>query len=95
MQFLTLIALLPLALAVPAPQANTPCVCEPKVCLLIWPDSCYCANQNKLDCYNKCGGEYPTLQDCTVDPVIPSSGATSAVENSVPEPATAAAAPAS
>lgn len=34
----------------------TACVCEPKGCLQIWPESCYCANAIKKECFDKCGG---------------------------------------
>ncbi|KAF2137662.1 uncharacterized protein K452DRAFT_100540 [Aplosporella prunicola CBS 121167] len=50
--------------ALPPPKPTPSCECEQKFCLQSWPGSCYCANQNKLDCYYKCGGTYPELQSC-------------------------------
>ncbi|KAK8188194.1 hypothetical protein HDK77DRAFT_47568 [Phyllosticta capitalensis] len=40
------------------------CQCEAVICVQSWPESCHCSNDAKIDCYNKCGGEYPTLATC-------------------------------
>ncbi|KAK7611453.1 hypothetical protein BKA81DRAFT_404041 [Phyllosticta paracitricarpa] len=37
------------------------CQCEAVICIQSWPESCYCQNDAKIDCFKKCGGEYPTL----------------------------------
>ncbi|XTI90638.1 hypothetical protein V2W45_1470590 [Cenococcum geophilum] len=42
----------------------TACVCEPKGCLQIWPESCYCANAIKKECFDKCGGVELVYQSC-------------------------------
>ncbi|KAB2574406.1 hypothetical protein BFW01_g9218 [Lasiodiplodia theobromae] len=46
------------------PSSSATCSCEPRICIQSWPQSCLCANQDKLDCYEKCGGDYPELQSC-------------------------------
>ncbi|XP_014559233.1 hypothetical protein COCVIDRAFT_35505 [Bipolaris victoriae FI3] len=48
----------------PTPTAPSTCVCEPVFCLDSWPDSCYCNNTAKKNCYEKCGGELPEYQKC-------------------------------
>ncbi|KAH6878432.1 hypothetical protein BKA58DRAFT_95623 [Alternaria rosae] len=61
---------------VPAPQDET-CVCEEVFCILSWPQGCYCRNDAKKACFEKCGGEEPTYDDCTVDIVNPQPAPTS------------------
>ncbi|KAK8160206.1 hypothetical protein BC567DRAFT_266407 [Phyllosticta citribraziliensis] len=41
------------------------CECEAVICIQSWPEGCYCQNNAKIDCFNKCGGEYPALSSCT------------------------------
>ncbi|KAK8237771.1 hypothetical protein IWZ00DRAFT_543198 [Phyllosticta capitalensis] len=49
--FLSLLALLPIALAVPAPQdSNTQCTCPPPTCPQEEPAGCECRNKAILDC---------------------------------------------
>lgn len=38
---------------------------ESKACIQSWPESCTCANANRVECANTCGVVVPTLQDCT------------------------------
>ncbi|KAI4617245.1 hypothetical protein J4E80_005444 [Alternaria sp. BMP 0032] len=60
----------PVPAPVPAPQDET-CVCEDVICILSFPEGCYCRNDAKKACFEKCGGEEPTYDDCTVDIVTP------------------------
>lgn len=46
----------------PGLQAQSTCTCESRFCAQMWPQSCYCANENKQRCFDKCGGEQPELQ---------------------------------
>ncbi|OCL05756.1 hypothetical protein AOQ84DRAFT_322471 [Glonium stellatum] len=46
------------------PPTATACVCEQKACAQIWPESCYCENAIKKDCFDKCGGVEPVYQSC-------------------------------
>ncbi|KAF2135254.1 uncharacterized protein K452DRAFT_293358 [Aplosporella prunicola CBS 121167] len=72
--FVLLLTLLPLAFAAPAAQdAQAACVCEDVFCIQSWPESCICANNAKIDCYNKCGGAYPTLGDCNANVAAPAA----------------------
>ncbi|KAF1830964.1 hypothetical protein BDW02DRAFT_76685 [Decorospora gaudefroyi] len=48
----------------PACGSKKECVCDQVMCIQSWPESCYCANAAKEQCYKKCGGEKPELQDC-------------------------------
>ena len=40
------------------------CTCEDSFCVQSWPESCTCANANKIKCWEKCGagGPKPQLQ---------------------------------
>ena len=38
------------------------CTCEDNFCVQSWPESCTCANANKIKCWEKCGGLKPVLQ---------------------------------
>jgi len=60
----------PVPAPVPAPQDET-CVCEEVFCILSWPAGCYCRNDAKKACFEKCGGEEPTYDDCSVDIISP------------------------
>lgn len=60
----------------PTPSAKPttkPITCEcPLVnCLAIWPGGCHCKNTAAQNCYDKCGGAPPKLQDCSTDPTFP------------------------
>ncbi|OCL05425.1 hypothetical protein AOQ84DRAFT_355962 [Glonium stellatum] len=46
------------------------CLCEPTVCTEEWPQSCYCENEVKLNCYNKCGGPLPLIFPCPAAPPV-------------------------
>lgn len=58
-------------LALVARDLQAACTCEPVVCLDSWPDSCYCNNTAKKNCYEKCGGELPKYQTCPPREVVP------------------------
>ncbi|EMD89637.1 hypothetical protein COCC4DRAFT_56390 [Bipolaris maydis ATCC 48331] len=61
----------PVSTPTPTPTSPSTCVCEPVVCLDSWPDSCYCNNTAKKNCYEKCGGELPKYQTCPPREVVP------------------------
>ncbi|KAF2110408.1 hypothetical protein BDV96DRAFT_201537 [Lophiotrema nucula] len=46
------------------------CVCANKACPMIWPLSCYCANDIKKACYDKCGGPEPAYATCPSLPTL-------------------------
>ncbi|KAH7073298.1 hypothetical protein FB567DRAFT_597612 [Paraphoma chrysanthemicola] len=57
----------PTPIATPSPKPTwKPVTCEcPLVnCLQVWPGSCYCANTAAQNCYDRCGGAPPKLQEC-------------------------------
>jgi hypothetical protein len=47
-----------------AEEASAACICEAQFCPQVWPDSCYCANDAKKACYEKCGGNIPIYDIC-------------------------------
>ncbi|KAF2433681.1 hypothetical protein EJ08DRAFT_694168 [Tothia fuscella] len=49
------------------PELSCSNTCIKRACLGQWPQSCLCANQQKVDCWKKCGGVKPVLMDCGVD----------------------------
>ncbi|KAF5851044.1 hypothetical protein GGP41_010650 [Bipolaris sorokiniana] len=55
----------------PTPMPPSTCICEPVFCLDSWPESCYCNNAVKKNCYEKCGGEIPKYQTCPPREVVP------------------------
>ncbi|KNG44710.1 proteinase inhibitor kazal [Stemphylium lycopersici] len=49
----------------PEPEpASAACECEEVACPQVWPESCYCANDVKKACFDKCGGPPPLYQTC-------------------------------
>lgn len=49
----------------PSPPTPTPsCECEQMFCIQVWPQSCYCGNDNAKRCYEQCGGPEPAYQSC-------------------------------
>ncbi|KAF2007969.1 hypothetical protein P154DRAFT_558311 [Amniculicola lignicola CBS 123094] len=55
----------------PTPTPKPTCECEARYCLMIWPDSCYCENAIKKECFDKCGGPSPQFQVCPDKNPIP------------------------
>lgn len=47
------------------------CECPLVNCLAIWPGGCHCQNTAAQNCYDKCGGEPPKVQDCSIDTTFP------------------------
>ncbi|KAH7406235.1 hypothetical protein DE146DRAFT_436800 [Phaeosphaeria sp. MPI-PUGE-AT-0046c] len=57
---------------IPSPTSRPQtCECPLVNCLAIWPGGCHCVNTAAQNCYDKCGGEPPKLQDCGIDPSLP------------------------
>lgn len=63
---------------IPSPTSSTRATSRPKTCecplvncLAIWPGGCYCQNTAAQNCYDRCGGEPPKLQNCDIDQSLP------------------------
>jgi hypothetical protein len=44
-------------------------VCEEVICVLSFPEGCYCRNNATRACFEKCGGAEPMYQDCSLPDV--------------------------
>jgi hypothetical protein len=51
--------LLPPTTTSTAPPTVATCTCEPEFCTLDYPQGCYCQNDVKKRCYERCGGPEP------------------------------------
>ncbi|PVH95864.1 hypothetical protein DM02DRAFT_484893, partial [Periconia macrospinosa] len=49
----------------PCPISPPTTTCEERFCIMMWPQSCYCANANKQACYEKCGASNPISKRTT------------------------------
>ncbi|RYN17115.1 hypothetical protein AA0112_g12212 [Alternaria arborescens] len=58
----------PAPVPVPAPQKEN-CVCEEIICVLSFPEGCYCRNNATRACFENCGGAEPMYQDCSLPDV--------------------------
>jgi hypothetical protein len=60
---------LPVSNVSPPKPTPTQCVCEDVICILSFPEGCYCRNNATKACFDKCGGVEPEYQNCSIDDV--------------------------